>query len=185
MWPEDGIHPGGQDMSELESEHSADEEIREIKGALLADTITTLLPAEPICVPETTTVHDAVSAMLEKRQAGVLVVDGDGRLAGIFTERDVLTRVVGPALDLRHTPLSAVMTRDPEALSPRDRVAYALNRMSVAGYRTIPLVDADRRPIGVATVTDFIRWLVDLFPEAVLNMRPGDEIKHPYEVDAG
>ncbi|PYM09256.1 MAG: hypothetical protein DMD82_00785 [Candidatus Rokuibacteriota bacterium] len=77
------------------------------------------------------------------------------------------------------------MTRDPEALSPRDRVAYALNRMSVAGYRTIPLIDADKRPIGVATVTDFIRWLVDLFPEAVLNIRPGDEIKRPHEVDAG
>ena len=174
-------------MSEFENEHSAasEDEIREIKGALLADKITTLLPAEPICVPETATVHDAVAAMLAKRQAGVLVVDGEGRLIGIFTERDVLTRVVGQNLDTRRTPLGAVMTRDPEALSPRDRVAYALNRMSVAGYRTIPLIDADKRPIGVATVTDFIRWLVDLFPEAVLNIRPGDEIKRPHEVDAG
>ena len=174
-------------MSEFENEHSAsfEDEIREIKGALLADKITTLLPAEPICVPETATVHEAVAAMLAKRQAGVLVVDGDGRLTGIFTERDVLTRVVGHTLDPRRTPLGAVMTRDPEALSPRDRVAYALNRMSVAGYRTIPLIDADKRPIGVATVTDFIRWLVDLFPEAVLNIRPGDEIKRPHEVDAG
>jgi CBS domain-containing protein len=77
------------------------------------------------------------------------------------------------------------MTRNPEALSPRDRVGYAVNQMSVAGYRTIPLVDADRRPIGIVTVTDFIRWLVSLFPEAVLNIRPGDEIKHPREVDAG
>ena len=110
---------------------------------------------------------------------------GPDSLVGIFTERDVLTRVVGHTLDPRRTPLGAVMTRDPEALSPRDRVAYALNRMSVAGYRTIPLIDADKRPIGVATVTDFIRWLVDLFPEAVLNIRPGDEIKRPHEVDAG
>ena len=174
-------------MSEFENEHSAsfEDEIREIKGALLADKITTLLPAEPISVPETATVHEAVAAMLAKRQAGVLVVDGEGRLTGIFTERDVLTRVVGHNLDPRRTPLGAVMTRDPEALSPRDRVAYALNRMSVAGYRTIPLIDADKRPIGVATVTDFIRWLVDLFPEAVLNIRPGDEIKRPHEVDAG
>ncbi|PYN15521.1 MAG: CBS domain-containing protein [Candidatus Rokuibacteriota bacterium] len=129
--------------------------------------------------------HDAVAAMLAKRQAGVLVIDADGRLTGIFTERDVLTRVVGRDLDTRLTPLGAVMTRNPEAVSPRDRIAYALNRMSVAGYRTIPVVDAETRPIGVVTVTDFIRWLVDLFPEAVLNIRPGDAIKRPHEVDAG
>lgn len=174
-------------MSELDSEHRTapeEDEIREIKGALLADKITTLLPAEPICVPETTTVQDAVAAMLKKRQAGVLVVDGDGRLTGIFTERDVLTRVVGRDLDPGRTTLRAVMTPNPEALAPRDRIAYALNRVSVAGYRTIPLVDENRRPIGVVTATDIIRWLTDLFPEAVLNMRPGDEIKRPHEVDA-
>lgn len=174
-------------MSDFEGDQTtaSEEEIREIRGALVADKITTLLPAEPICVPETATVHDAVTAMLAKHQAGVLVVDADGRLTGIFTERDVLTRVVGRDLDVRRTPLSVVMTPNPEALAPRDRVAYALNRMSVAGYRTIPLTDADKRPIGVVTVTDFIRWLVDLFPETVLNIRPGDEIKRPHEVDAG
>jgi CBS domain-containing protein len=176
-------------MSDLEGEHQAvsgdDEELREIEKALLDDKITTLMPAEPICVTETTTVHEAVAAMLARRQAGVLVVDGEGRLVGIFTERDVLTRVVGRDLDVERTSLATVMTRDPEALSPRDRVAYALNRVGVAGYRTIPLVDAERRPIGVVTATDVIRWLVDLFPEAVLNLRPGDAIKRPHEVDAG
>lgn len=168
-----------------ETTASEEDEIREIKGALLDDKITTLFPAEPICVAESATVHEAVAAMLARRQAGVLVADGEGRLVGIFTERDVLTRVVGRDLDTRHTAVGAVMTREPEALSPRDRVAHALNRMSVAGYRTIPLIDADKRPIGIVTVTDFIRWLVDLFPEAVLNLRPGDELKRPHEVDAG
>jgi CBS domain-containing protein len=174
-------------MSEFEDDYSAsrDDEIREIKGALLVDPITTLMPADPVCVPETATVQDAVAAMLARHQAGVLVVDGPGRLIGIFTERDVLNRVVGKNLDPRATPLSAVMTRNPEALSPRDRIGYAVNQMSVAGYRTIPLIDAERRPVGIVTVTDFIRWLVDLFPEAVLNIRPGDEIKRRHEADAG
>ena len=65
------------------------------------------------------------------------------------------------------------------------RVAYAVHCMSVAGYRTVPLVDAEGRPAGVVTVSDVIRWLAHLFPEAVLNMRPGDVIKRPLEVDAG
>jgi len=57
--------------------------------------------------------------------------------------------------------------------------------MSVAGYRTIPLIDAEGRPIGVVTVNDVLRWLAGQFPEAVLNLRPGDTLKRPHEVDAG
>ncbi len=123
--------------------------------------------------------------MLARRQAGVLITDAAGRLTGIFTERDVLTRVVGKGLDARKTVLDKVMTRNPEALTARDRVAYAVHSMSVAGYRTVPLVDAERRPIGVVTVNDVIRWLANLFPEAVLNLPPGDTLKRPSEIDAG
>jgi CBS domain-containing protein len=77
------------------------------------------------------------------------------------------------------------MTRDPDALGPGDRVAYAVHCMSVAGYRTVPLVDGQRRPLGVVTVSDVIRWLADLFPEAVLNLPPGFALKQPHEMDAG
>ena len=175
---------------EFEDEYSAtiDDDLTEtddLRGALLNDTIAVLSPAEPICLAEGATVHEAVQTMLARRQAGVLVTDAMGRLTGIFTERDVLTRVVGKDLDARRTALAGVMTRNPEALTARDRVAYAVNRMSVAGYRTIPLVDLEGRPIGVVTVSDVIRWLANLFPEAVLNLRPGDAIKRPQDVDAG
>jgi len=160
-------------------------ELAEIRGALFNDTITMLGPAEPICLRETATVAEAIDRMLARRQAGVLIVDAEGRLTGIFTERDVLTRVAGRGRDARQTRLAEVMTRDPEALGVNDRVAYAVHSMSVAGYRTVPLVDADRRPIGVATVNDVIRWLAGLFPEAVLNLPPGDTLKRPHQMDAG
>ena len=77
------------------------------------------------------------------------------------------------------------MTPNPEALSSADRIAYAVHSMSVAGYRTVPLVDADRRPVGVVTVSDVIRWLAHLYPEAVLNLPPGDALKNPHAIDAG
>ncbi len=174
-------------MTEHDDDRSRDveEELQEIRGALVGDTIAVLSPAEPICLRETSTVDDAVQAMLARRQAGVLVVDAAGRLMGIFTERDVLRRVVGVGRDVATTPLSAVMTARPEALSASQRVAYAVHCMSVAGYRTVPLIDADRRPIGVVTVSDVIRWLANLFPEAVLNLPPGDAIKDPERIDAG
>jgi CBS domain-containing protein len=162
-----------------------DDEPHEIRGALLNDTIATLQPAEPICLLETATVDDAIARMLERRHAGVLVVDDDGRLSGIFTERDVLTRVAGAGLDARRTLLHDVMTPNPEALAPGTRIAYAVQTMSVAGFRTIPLIDAERRPVGVVTVSDIIRWLAHLFPEAVLNLPPGDVLKNPHAIDAG
>ena len=172
---------------EFEDEYSAtiDDDLQATRGALFDDTIAVLTPAEPICLSETATVHEAIQIMLSRRQAWVLITDGGGRLTGIFTERDVLTRVVGKNLDARRTPLAEVMTRSPQALTARDRVAYAVHCMSVAGYRTIPLVDPDRRPIGVVTVNDVICWLAALFPEDVLNLRPGDTLKHPQDVDAG
>ena len=174
-------------MSDAMDEYgeTLDRDRREIRGALLDDTLAVLTPAEPICVRESVSVKDAVTAMVARRQASVLVVDDTGRLVGIFTERDVLMRVVGTELDAMRTPVARVMTRDPEALHVPDRVAHALHSMAVAGYRTVPIIDAAGRPTGVVTASDVIRWLADLFPEAVLNLPPGDTIKHPGQIDAG
>jgi CBS domain-containing protein len=175
-------------MNHPDDEHDHfidDEELQEIRGAFLNDTIAALEPAEPICLAGTATVAEAIARMLERRQAGVLIVDAAGRLAGIFTERDVLTRVAGAGRDATRTMLHDVMTRNPEALSAGDRIAYAVHSMSVAGYRTVPLVDADQRPVGVVTVSDVIRWLAHLYPEAVLNLPPGDVLKNPHAIDAG
>jgi CBS domain-containing protein len=77
------------------------------------------------------------------------------------------------------------MTADPEALAPTDRICFAINRMHNAGYRTVPLVDLDHRPIGVVTVNDVVGWLARVFPEAILNLRPGDRMKRPAQMDGG
>ena len=175
-------------MSDLDDDYRVDDESPEqaVSAAVLNEMVEALGPAPPILLGESATVFDAVQRMLQARQAGVLIVDAAGRLSGIFTERDVLTRVVGRELEPKRTRLGEVMTRDPEALSSRDTVAYAVHCMSVAGYRTVPLVDAARRPIGIVTVSDVIRWLASLFPSTVLNLPPGgDTLKRPGQVDSG
>jgi CBS domain-containing protein len=174
-------------MSESQDEYSESLEtgFAKLDDALLSDTVKLLAPSEPIRLTAQDSVDEAVRQMADKRRAAVVVVDDAGRLIGIFTERDVLTRVVRRRLDPERTRLADVMTPDPESLAPQDRICYAINRMHNTGYRSVPLVDADRRPIGIVTVNDIVKWLAEIFPEAVLNLRPGDRLKRPLEIDAG
>jgi CBS domain-containing protein len=163
----------------------SESDFRELESALLSDTVKLLAPSEPIKCSADTTVHAAALQMAEKRRAAVVIVDKVGRLRGIFTERDVLRRVVVPGRDPKTTPLQEVMTPDPETLGPDALIAYAINRLHNANYRTIPLIDAQGRPIGIMTVNDIVQWLAELFPEAILNAPPGGGLKRPQDVDAG
>jgi CBS domain-containing protein len=103
---------------------------------------------------------------------GCVLVEDNGRLCGIFTERDVLTKVVGQPVDLDREPVERFMTPDPECLSPDDRVSYALNKMAVGGFRHIPLVDDEGRPAGVVSMRNIVDYMVELFRTEVLNLPP-------------
>ena len=174
-------------MSDVGDEYSEslETEFRELEGALLADTVRILAPSEPLRLKADQSVARAIAAMVQNRRAAVVIVDDADRLIGIFTERDVLTRVMGAGRVARDTLLADVMTPEPESLRPDDRVCYAINRMHTGGFRSLPLVDEAHRPIGIITVNDVVRWLAEIFPEAVLNLRPGDKLKNPAQIDAG
>lgn len=131
--------------------------------------VATLKPA--ICVGPDASLRAAVDQM-KQHSAGCVLVEQEGRLLGILTERDVLTRVVGTGVDLDHTRVDTVMTPDPESLSPDDRVSYALNKMSIGGFRHIPLVADDGRPVGVVSMRNVVDYMVDLFRAEVLNLPP-------------
>jgi len=67
----------------------------------------------------------------------------------------------------------------------RGRICHAINRMHAGGFRSLPIVDEGHRAIGIITVNDVVRWLAEIFPEAVLNQRPGDRLKNVTQIDAG
>jgi CBS domain-containing protein len=113
------------------------------------------------------------------------VVDDGGKLVGIFSERDAVTRVVGKDLDVNKTKVGDVMTSNPEALTPDHKICYALNRMAARGFRNIPIVDPDGRPVGIVFTRHFVKFIVSLFPEAVLNLPPEPGLKHPEAAEAG
>ena len=159
-------------------------EFRKLQDALLSDTIVALVAPEPIRFTEAAVIDDAIQAMLAEDRVAVVIVDGDDRLIGIVTDRDLLGRCWS-GRDGGHTRLSEVMTREPETLKSDDRICYAVNRMMAMSCRTVPVVDAEQRPVGIVTVDDIVKWLAAIFPEAILNLRPGDRLKHPGEPDGG
>ncbi|MBI4572332.1 MAG: CBS domain-containing protein [candidate division NC10 bacterium] len=129
------------------------------------------LRAGRVAVPLGTTIGQAARVMKERRIGCVLVEDG-GKVVGIFTERDILTKLVGTGYDPAKVQVDGVMTRDPETLTPEDPIAFAMQIMSVGGFRHVPLVDADRRPVGILSVKDIVDYLVEHFPREVLNIPP-------------
>jgi CBS domain-containing protein len=117
---------------------------------------------------------DAVSYLMLSSSQIVMtgVVNDAERLAGIFTERDVLMRVVGRPIDLGQTAVRNYMTRDPVTLPSDSSVAFALNRMLIEGFRHIPLVNERGCPTGVVSMRRLIEYLSDLFNRDILNLPP-------------
>lgn len=166
-------------MSEFDDAYDDQQRIR---GAILETPISDLPLRDPILVCSTSSVADAVKNMND-HHTGCVLVEKDGKLIGIFTERDVLTKDFFRA-DSHTVAVESVMTRNPETLEPEDSIAFALNKMSVGGYRHIPIVDG-QRPVGVLSVRDIVDFLVDLFPGDVFNLPPSPKNAIANSVDGG
>ena len=142
---------------------------------LLQEPTSVLGTRPPLIFSENAATSDAMRAMQAKHSGVVLVTpDGSGQspLVGIFTERDILLRVINRGRNPAETPLSEMMTRDPEALGSDARLAWVLNMMSVGGFRHVPLVNSTGWPVGVISVRDIVEFLVASFPNEILNLPP-------------
>ena len=105
-----------------------------------------------LTAPATLTVRQAAQNMTALKVGAVMVVEGE-RLIGIFTERDALNRVLTPGLDPDRTPLSQVMTADPQTVTADHSLGYALHLMHIGGYRHMP-VTHNGSPRGIVSVRD-------------------------------
>jgi CBS domain-containing protein len=126
-------------------------------------------PVEPLCLPPTARVAEALRQMNEHNRGAVLVCR-DQKVVGIFTERDALKMMAGGAsFDV---PLLQRMTSDPVVLRARDMVGKAITMMAQGGYRRLPIVDEAGRPTGIITVQGIMHYLVEHFPTVIYNLPP-------------
>jgi CBS domain-containing protein len=121
----------------------------------------------PVVARPGETVQAAVARMPAEACGSVLVCDGDRLLCRIFTERDLVTRVVGRGLDPSRTRLAEVMTRDPERIEGTETVREALRRMDgfAHPHHSLPVVE-DGRALGVLSPHDLpLETLSEMLPE--------------------
>ncbi|HEY8249235.1 MAG TPA: CBS domain-containing protein [Burkholderiales bacterium] len=107
---------------------------------------------KPVTASAGITVASAARLMKEHRIGAILVIQ-DGRLAGIFTERDALFRVIAEGRDPAKTRVGEVMTANPRTIAPDRPFGHALHMMYEGGFRHVPVVD-DGRPLGVVSSRD-------------------------------
>ena len=123
------------------------------------DRIRTLAPRRAVVVPPDTPVATVLQRLSQLRIGCVIVADGD-RLLGIFSERDALMRLNTRFADLADRPISEFMTQAVETLTLDDRIAFALHKMDLGGFRHILIVD-EHSVRGVISVRDLLRYLND------------------------
>jgi CBS domain-containing protein len=152
----------------------------ELARNLKVESVCRLQPALPLCVAPEQTVAEAVALMRRHRVGCVLVCNGL-QLVGIFTERDLMRRVLAQGQPLT-LAISAVMTRDPVVVHPREAIGAAARCMEEGGYRHLPVVDASGQPIGVLSVRHIVHYLVEHFPGTIYNLPP-DPHAFPQEAE--
>ncbi len=149
--------------------------------SLIDESLTVLARREPVTVPPGTRLADCLEA-IQRTGTGdsVFVCTPDGRLLGVLTERDIFGRLVPGDVDLS-LPVESLMTTEPRTLRLEQTVGDAIDLMQTGRYRNVPLVDDDRRMVGVVRQIDIIKFLAESFPEELLNLppRPHQAMKEP------
>jgi|TARA_B100000315_G_scaffold260546_1_gene322773 CBS domain-containing protein len=119
-----------------------------------------------------TSIAKIITKFQEKHTACVLVTSSDGKLEGIFTERDIIRKLVGKGLNHKAELVDNYMTPNPDTLLMNDPIAFALNRMYDGGYRHVPIVDENNVPVGLVSILDIVSHLAKYYSDAILNLPP-------------
>ncbi|HEX9653023.1 MAG TPA: CBS domain-containing protein [bacterium] len=158
-------------MQELMDEHEI-----ALRDKDLMVPISTLGLKKAVTVEPGTSIKQCVATLLA-RHFGCLLVVKNKKLKGIFTERDVLLKIAGEKVDLATAKVDDYMTPNPVTVTMNDPIIAALRLMHKGGYRHVTIVDNNGEPASVLSIRDIVHYIVEFFPQDVLNLPP-----HPIRV---
>ncbi len=131
-----------------------------VEQSLMDDRVSALHWRKPVTLSARASVGEAIRTMLAGDIGAVLIVDDCGKLIGIFSERDLLTKIAGTA-DYASLPVSTFMTPRPETVRETDTLAFVLHKLDSGGYRHLPVVK-NGLPVGMISVRDVLRHITRL-----------------------
>lgn len=136
---------------------------------LHTETVNHAYPIEPICVEPATSTREVLE-MLKTSSLGCALICVDGVIKGIYTERDAM-KLMASRGDI-DVPIGEYMIPDPVTLSASDSVGEGISKMSAGGYRRLPIIDDDGKPVGLLKVPGILHYMVEHFPGMIYNLPP-------------
>jgi CBS domain-containing protein len=139
---------------------------------IIVSTPVSALPARPVARVEVDDAMWKVVAELKAKGRGAAVVEDHGVLVGIFTERDLISRLDHTDILWSHVPVRDVMTPMPTVVRPSDTVGEAMRRLLAGKRRHLPIVDDAGRAVGLLSIRDLLAFVAGKFPEEMINLPP-------------
>jgi len=127
---------------------------------------------DAVFTSENMSLASVLNGMDLNHQGATVVLDTAGKMAGIFTERDVLLRLSGLSGDWRDQSVRDFMTKDPVTIAETHSVAAALYTMEKGNFRHLPVVDEYGQPSGIISIRSILGYVVDYFPDEFINLPP-------------
>jgi CBS domain-containing protein len=146
-----------QDLTQLDRPAAQDR----VERSLIEDSVGVLHARPPVTVRTTATVREAIRTMLDSNVGALIVVDEAEKVVGVFSERDLLTKVAGLHDDCAGLPVRQFMTAKLETVSPEHKLAFVLHQMDCGGYRHVPVLEGGR-PVAMISVRDMLRHITRL-----------------------
>ena len=128
-------------------ENKGKEGIKIGKGISPKDPLESLTQEKYIVLNEQATLQEAITS-IQKHPIGCVLLENNQFISGIFTERDIVQKIVGKRYNLDEECIANYMTKNPDVLHLQDPIAFALNKMISGGYRHIPIVDKIKSQLG-------------------------------------
>ncbi|MCA9413775.1 MAG: CBS domain-containing protein [Candidatus Omnitrophica bacterium] len=142
----------------------------ELNRRLREELIRHLPLSEPIRIEETTPISTLIDLLADQNR-GCVLVEKEGRLHGLVSERDILAKVLERKMSADE-PVSAIMSTEIETLRPDESLDRAIQVMTSGGYRHVPLVDESNRILGLISARNVIDYISEHFPAEVFNLPP-------------
>jgi CBS domain-containing protein len=135
-----------------------------VERSVMYDQVKTLKQYPPVTIKRSATVGQAIAIMAAANVGAVLIVDADGKLLGIFSERDLLKKIAGMTPDPADLPITQFMTARPECVTMTDTLNFVLQKMDAGGYRHVPVLE-NGKPVSIISARDMLRFVTRLCKE--------------------